>query len=47
MRLMVKKLGFKNPRDILGKNISIFDGKIVAPVVGVVKDFNGSSLKKK
>jgi putative ABC transport system permease protein len=44
--LMVKKLGFKNPEDILGKKINIFDGKIVAPVVGVVKDFNGSSLKK-
>ncbi len=44
--LMVKKLGFKNPEDILGKRINIFDGTIVAPVVGVVKDFNGSSLKK-
>ncbi len=44
--LMVKKLGFKNPEDILGKKINIFDGNIVAPVVGVVKDFNGSSLKK-
>ncbi len=44
--LMVKKLGFKNPEDILGKRINIFDGKIIAPVVGVVKDFNGSSLKK-
>lgn len=44
--LMVKKLGFKNPEDIIGKKINIFDGNIVAPVVGVVKDFNGSSLKK-
>jgi ABC-type antimicrobial peptide transport system permease subunit len=44
--MMVKKLGFKNPEDILGKKINIFDGKIVAPVVGVVKNFNGSSLKK-
>jgi putative ABC transport system permease protein len=43
--LMVKKLGFKNPEDILGKKIDIFDGNIVAAVVGVVKDFNGSSLK--
>ncbi|HEV7423781.1 MAG TPA: FtsX-like permease family protein, partial [Candidatus Paceibacterota bacterium] len=44
--MMVKKLGFKNPEDILGKKINIFDGTIIAPVVGVVKDFNGSSLKK-
>ncbi|MEP7233468.1 MAG: ABC transporter permease [Ginsengibacter sp.] len=44
--LMVKKLGFKNLEDILGKKINIFDGNIVAPVVGVVKDFNGSSLKE-
>jgi putative ABC transport system permease protein len=44
--MMVKKLGFKNPEDILGKKINIFDGAIIAPVVGVVKDFNGSSLKK-
>ncbi len=44
--LMVKKLGFKNPEDILGKRINIFNGNIIAPIVGVVKDFNGSSLKK-
>ncbi|HET7000980.1 MAG TPA: FtsX-like permease family protein, partial [Puia sp.] len=44
--MMVKKLGFKRPEDILGKKINIFDGSIIAPVVGVVKDFNGSSLKK-
>ncbi|HEX3079756.1 MAG TPA: ABC transporter permease, partial [Puia sp.] len=44
--MMVKKLGLKNPEDILGKKINIFDGAIIAPVVGVVKDFNGSSLKK-
>jgi putative ABC transport system permease protein len=44
--MMVKKLGFKNSEDILGKKINIFDGAIVAPAVGVVKDFNGSSMKK-
>jgi len=44
--LMVKKLGFKNSRDIIGKKITIFDGTIGAPVVGVVKDFNGKSLEK-
>jgi ABC-type antimicrobial peptide transport system permease subunit len=44
--LMVKKLGLKNPEDIIGKKITIFDGTMVAPVVGVVKDFNGKSLQK-
>ena len=44
--MMVKKLGFKNPEDILGKKINIFDGAIVAPVVGVVKNFNGGSMKE-
>ena len=44
--LMAKKLGFKNPEGILGKKISFWDGKINAAVVGVVKDFNGYSLKE-
>lgn len=43
--LMVKKLGFKNPEDILGKRLSFWDGAITAPVVGVVKDFNSTSLE--
>ncbi len=43
--LMVRKLGFKDPEDIIGKKINFWDGNLVAPVVGVVKDFNGSSLK--
>jgi len=45
--LMVKKLGIKNPENIIGKRIAIFDGQVVAPVVGVVKDFNGSPLENK
>jgi putative ABC transport system permease protein len=44
--MMVKKLGFKNPEDIIGKKINFWEGTMVAPVVGVVKDFNGNSLKK-
>ncbi|NSL86208.1 FtsX-like permease family protein [Chitinophaga sp. Mgbs1] len=44
--MMVKKLGFKNPEDILGKKINFWDGDMVAPVVGVVKDFNGNSMKQ-
>jgi putative ABC transport system permease protein len=44
--LMMKKLGVKTPEDIIGKKITIFDGSITAPVVGVVKNFNGNSLEK-
>ncbi|MBC9934309.1 ABC transporter permease [Chitinophaga qingshengii] len=44
--MMVKKLGFKNPEDILGKKLNFWDGNIAAPVVGVVKNFNSSSLDK-
>lgn len=44
--MMVKKLGFRNPEDIIGKKINFWDGRMVASVVGVVKDFNGNSLKK-
>ncbi|RYG04570.1 MAG: ABC transporter permease [Chitinophagaceae bacterium] len=43
--LLTKKLGFKNPDQIIGKKIDIWDGKLFAPVVGVVKNFNGASLK--
>ena len=43
---LVKKLGYNNPRDILGKRINFWKGEIVAPIVGVVKDFHSSSLHK-
>lgn len=43
--MMVKKLGIKNSEDIIGKKINFDDGTLVAPVVGVVKDFNGSSME--
>lgn len=43
--MMTKKLGFKDPEDIIGKKVSFWDGDITAPVVGVVKDFNGYSLR--
>ena len=41
----VKGLGLKKPEDILGKEISIMDGLIKCPVVGVLKDFNDRSLR--
>jgi putative ABC transport system permease protein len=41
-----RKLGFRDPEAILGKEIDFWGGNIVAPVVGVVRDFNGNSLEK-
>ncbi len=43
---LVKSLGLKKPEDILDKEISIMDGLIKCPVVGVVKDFNDQSLRQ-
>jgi predicted permease len=42
---LVKKLGIANPQDIIGKKIDLWDGEMVARVVGVVKDFHTSSLR--
>jgi putative ABC transport system permease protein len=41
----VKKLGLKNPEDILGKEISFWNRRLHALVVGVVKDFHLNSLR--
>ena len=42
---LMRKLGIKNPEDILNKEISIWDDKIKCPVVGVLKDFNDRSFR--
>jgi ABC-type antimicrobial peptide transport system permease subunit len=42
----VKSLGLKKPEDILNKEISILDGLIKCPVVGVLRDFNDRSLRQ-
>jgi putative ABC transport system permease protein len=42
---LAKKLGFSNPNDILNKEINLWNGFAVGPIVGVVKDFHPSSLK--
>jgi putative ABC transport system permease protein len=44
---LVRKLGFNDPLRILGKKVNLWDGQIVAPIVGVVKDFHSSPLNKK
>jgi ABC-type antimicrobial peptide transport system permease subunit len=41
----VKSLGLKRREDIIGKEISMMNGLIKCPVVGVVKDFNDRSLR--
>jgi putative ABC transport system permease protein len=41
----VKSLGLKKPEDVLNKEVSIMDGLIKCPVVGVIKDFNNRSLR--
>jgi len=41
----VKGLGLKSPEDILNKEVSIWDGLIKCPVVGVLKDFNDRSFR--
>ncbi|MEJ7739013.1 MAG: ABC transporter permease [Chitinophagaceae bacterium] len=42
----VSKLGIKDPRDVIGKEINFWDGDKVAPIVGVVKDFHNQSLRQ-
>jgi len=37
---LMKSLGINNPDEILNKQISIWNGNIKCPVVGVLKDFN-------
>jgi len=43
---MVKMLGLKSANDAIGKKISFWDGQLNGHVVGVVKDFNGTSMAK-
>ncbi|MBX2923392.1 MAG: ABC transporter permease [Chitinophagaceae bacterium] len=42
----VKGLGLKRPEDVLNKEISIWNGLIKCPVVGVLKDFNDRSFRQ-
>jgi len=44
---LVKSLGLKRSEDIIGKEISIWNGLIKCPVVGVLKDFNDRSFRNK
>jgi ABC-type antimicrobial peptide transport system permease subunit len=44
--MLLKKLGIRNPQDAIGKEINLWDGNKVANIVGVVRDFNVSSLRR-
>lgn len=40
----LKKMNVSNPRDVIGKNLSLGDGSRKGPIVGVVKDFYTNSF---
>ena len=42
---LIHKLGFRDPKAAIGKIIDFWDGGKVAPIVGVIKDFNLYSLR--
>lgn len=42
---VVRRLGYSDPRDVLNKEINLWNGVAVGPIVGVVKDFHASSFK--
>ncbi|MGI8583159.1 MAG: ABC transporter permease [Chitinophagaceae bacterium] len=41
----VKKLGVHDPQEVIGKKLNFWGGRMVAPIVGVVKDFHSESLR--
>ncbi|HEX2627951.1 MAG TPA: ABC transporter permease [Chitinophagaceae bacterium] len=43
---LARKLGYTDFSQIIGKQIDFWDGRIVAPIVGVVRDFNSFSLRE-
>ena len=43
---LLRKLGIKNPKDAIGKEINFWDGVKVATIVGVIRDFNSYSLRE-
>lgn len=43
---LLRKLGITDPKQVLGKQIDFWDGQMVAPIVGVIRDFNSYSLRQ-
>jgi ABC-type antimicrobial peptide transport system permease subunit len=44
--LLLKNLGIRDPKDALNKQISIWNGHIKGPIVGVLKEFNSRSFRR-
>ncbi|HEY4326627.1 MAG TPA: ABC transporter permease [Mucilaginibacter sp.] len=42
---LMKKLGIKNPEDILNKNMSLWHDQMNGPIVGILKDYNDRSFR--
>jgi predicted permease len=43
---LINKLGIRDPKDALGKEINFWDSYMKATIVGVIKDFNSASLRR-
>ncbi|MGC4035867.1 MAG: ABC transporter permease [Chitinophagaceae bacterium] len=43
---LVSKMGIRDPKEALGKEINFWDGVKKGPIVGVIKDFNVASLRR-
>jgi len=43
---LLRKLGIQRPEDAIGKEINFWDGRKVANIVGVIRDFNSYSLRE-
>jgi predicted permease len=42
----LRKVGVTNFKEAIGKELNFWDGKMVGPIVGVIKDFNAFSLRE-
>lgn len=45
--MFLKRLGFQQPQQAIGKMMSVNDETVMKPIVGVVKDFNAFSLHQR
>jgi putative ABC transport system permease protein len=43
---LLRKLGITDPQKAIGKQLDFWDGRMVAPIVGVIRDFNSYSLRE-
>ena len=43
---LLRKLGIRDPKDAIGKEINFWNGGKVAKIVGVIRDFNSYSLRQ-